>query len=371
MKTTTVLTVLSILLAAVGHAFAAVRYVNVNSSSATPPYTTWATAATAIQDAIDVAEAGDEIVVTNGVYETGGQTLVESLTSRVVVTKPLTVRSVNGPEVTVIRGYQVPGATNGDGAVRCVYLFADGATIAGFTLTNGAGREGGGLLCDSASCIASNCILVGNAAENGGGGAWRGTLNDCTLAGNSTLGFGFGGGAIASELSNCTISSNSAGGQGGGVYGGTLNRCTVSGNLASAGGGAASSTLKHCTLSFNLAAGFGGGTWASDLADCTIISNSASFGGGAGPRFQTEIGYTPVTLNNCSLIGNSALSGGGAWGNILNNCTLLWNSASVCGGGAFGGMYNCCGEDPPMLRNCACCQGSVGAFRVFEEEFFS
>ena len=92
MKTTLNLTIAGLLLA-VSNLSADTHYASLGSTSPTPPYTNWVTAATNIQDAVNAAAAGDEVVVTNGVY-----------LGSVVVTNPLALRSVNGPQFTVING---------------------------------------------------------------------------------------------------------------------------------------------------------------------------------------------------------------------------------------------------------------------------
>ena len=116
-----------------------IHYVNASSTTPVSPYLTWATAAVRIQDAIDVAAVGETVLVTNGFYNTGGVTNYPAgslLTNRVAVYKPIILSSVNGPSVTFIVGAKDPVATDGNAAIRCLYL-TNGAMLIGFTLTNG------------------------------------------------------------------------------------------------------------------------------------------------------------------------------------------------------------------------------------------
>ena len=201
MKTALRLTAITLLLA-ISNLTAATHYVSLWITAPTPPYATWATASTTIQQAVDVAAAGDQIVVTNGTYATGSRGVY-----RVTVDKPLTLQSVNGPQATVIDSGR---------AVGCVYL-TNGANLFGFTLARGIAENGGRVFCPSTSAVLSNCVLIDNLADGDdgmGGGACGGTLNNCTLIGNGSAfdGGGVSGGVFGgpSVLNNCTLTGNSA-----------------------------------------------------------------------------------------------------------------------------------------------------------------
>ncbi len=239
-----------------------VLYVAASSRNPQPPYSSWATAATNIQDAVNAASfLPTSVLVTNGLYPGG-----------VSVTNPLTLRSVNGPHFTIIHG----GGRN-----RCADL-TDGASLTGFTLTNGYvtvtngyAQYGGGVACASTNAFLTNCWIVGNS----GGGAYGGTLYNCTLSGNSAT---YGGGAFNSALYNCTLSDNSANEGGGGACSGTLYNCTLTGNSAMYGGGAFASTLYNCTLTGNSAVplqessySVGGGAARCMLYNCIVYYNTA------------------------------------------------------------------------------------------------
>jgi len=316
---------------------AATLHVWENSPNPSPPYTNWLMAARSIQEAINTAVAGDMVLVTNGVYATGGRAVSGALTNRVAIDKAITVESVNGPAVTVILGAAAPGGGNGDGAVRCGYVGTN-AVLSGFTLTNGHTRVvygenfGGGAWCED-SGVVTNCVLTSNSAASHGGGARGGILDHCTLSGNSAL---LGGGAYSNTLQHCNLNGNAAtDGNGGGALYSTLYHCVLNGNVCDEnGGGADSSTLHYCTLSSNSAM-WGGGASRSSLFNCLVASNSVGTGGGG-----TSGGW----LYNSTVIGNSCgRIGGGTWGGFLSNCIVylnIYSGFSTAEDNYAGGQFN-------------------------------
>jgi len=338
---------------------ATVFYVNTSNTVPVSPFSSWPTAATNIQDAIDASSDGDLILVTNGVYKFGGGVVYGSLTNRVVINKAVTVQSMNGPAKTFILGNPVLG----NNAVRCAYL-TNNATLTGFTLTNGATRKagntfqensGGGVWGESGSSLVSNCVIIANSAFDYGGGSFSGTLVKCYYTNNTTTGGTsqgggaidglltncilsanqsfFGGGACSNVLINCTLTGNSASMTGGGTYSCVLTNCVLSGNYATNGGGAIYGRLVGCTLTNNSAVN-GGGVCSNSLYDCLLITNMAITNGG---------GAYGGNLTSCILAGNWAIGyGGGSFNANLTNCTLILNFAHYGGGGAAKGTCSSC-----------------------------
>lgn len=300
--------------------------------------TNWSTAKATPQAALDLAVAGDLVLVSNGAYAAGGRVAFGVTTNRLAIPSGVSVRSVNGPAQTFLVG-NVASGSGGGAAVRCAYLGTN-AVLAGFTLTNGhtvsvssdlIERNGGAAWCEPGAVI-SNCVLTGNSARNGGAG-FRGSYVDCALIGNTAS---LDGGCVASgTLYSCTLAGNAAGRHGGASLNSTLSNCVISGNsAASDGGGVYTGRLVGCTLVSNTAAARGGGGMACAASNCTVQSNTGGSDGGG-------LAYSDVA--NCRIAGNRAVNGGGTFAGTLANCVLADNVASGAGGGA---------SYPNAMRHC-------------------
>jgi PKD repeat protein len=313
------------------------------------PFTSWADAATNIQAAIDMATPGALVLVSNGTYQ-AGRTTVRGMPNRVVVTRPITLRGVNGAEVTVIAGN---GRESAD-CMRGVYLCA-GAVLEGFTVTGGRTWEhgdelyqqsGGGVFCED-GVVVRNCVIRDNYAGLYGGGVYGGTLRDCLVENNTVHKPWFDGPDL---------------GTGGGVYDGQLFDCQLIGNKASEnGGGAAKSMIEGGVIRSNTASSYyqypymchysysdgrGGGLYDC-IADDVLIENnhSGNLGGGAFDSVVTDasiIGNRAIRSSSSCLGRGEEGEGGGVFGGWAERCTIKNNLAGSAGGGAAGATLNNC-----------------------------
>lgn len=330
-----------------------------------------------IQEAINAAIPGDEVLVEAGTYTGSGNKNLD------YHGKPITVRSASGDPAMCIIDCQ--------GSGRGLFFHSGetaAAVLQGFTVCNGyttssspSGPEGCGICCtNNSSPTLVNCIISGNTAVYSGGGIAclilsSPNITNCLVSGNS------GGGIVcksssAPVITGCTISGNTSGYGGGVLCGGSsahFSNCMIHGNTASVGGGvmcsgSPSATLRNCTITENAAdwtgSAEGGGVMCQDsspvLIGCTISKNTArsssSYATAAGGGVSFD--GSGALLVCCLISDNSATGvhiahGGGAacfYGSVqLVNCTFTANwslgSDSSSGGGVY--VYG-----NVMLKNC-------------------
>ncbi len=266
-----------------------------------------------IQEAIDAAEDGDEIIVDIGVYR-------ENIDFR---GKSITLRSTDPDDPEVVDSTIIDGGNSG-----AVVSFRSGeseeAVLSGFTITRG----GGLLISGGSSPVIKKNNIEDNSAEVGAGIAIfdsSPTILENTITGNS----GFWGGGLHIEESSPLIEGN-----------------IIQRNNAEYGSGIviysnASPTLLNNTISGNSSDQLGGGVAIAGrstptLEGNTITDNSAERGGGLYIE-DSE----PVVESNI-ITGNRAARGGGLFlVNSLSTALMVIgneiadNLASFAGAGLY------------------------------------
>lgn len=238
-----------------------------------------------IQGAVKVANDGDRILVSPGVY-------YESVS---IVEKTIEIVGVDGAESTTLNASLLGGSA--------MVIENSTVSIEGIAIKNGQAVNGGGMNSVESYVSLTECIVTNNSASSKGGGL-----------------FVDGGSLSMHEVS---IDTNDTDGAGGGIYirystSCVINNSTLNGNLASNGG-----AIYFKDLDGDI-----------EVGDSELINNMADNNGGA-----IYIKNSSLNVSGTSFESNSANRGGAIATYLSGNVVMQGgifqsNGASDVGGAA-------------------------------------
>lgn len=293
------------------------------------------TVTTSIQNAVDLAQPGDDIFIPEGIY-----------TESLIIDKPIRLIGA-AASTTIIR------AKNNQSVVE----IANTVIISGVTLVGGNNLFGGGVFVDENHTITLINTVIKNNKADLGGGLFLSINSSATLTNvafkNNEATF-LGGGIYLDEnnyvnLNAILIEQNSAI-WGGGMYinkegSGMLSSVILRDNVARSGANTNITNIFHPRLKRLLnkssVNGDGGGLYLDsdtsiDLVNVTIQNNKASLGRGGGIFVEDS----RLTLDSSTLQDNEAERGGGIYlkaedtGSTMTNNFIIFNKA-ITGGAIY------------------------------------
>lgn len=261
-----------------------------------------------IQQGIDAASNGDTVIVGEGVYREAVNFLG----------KAIVLESRNPEDRAVVAATVLDGSGLGRPVVTFNSRENNDSVIAGFTITGGDARDGGGISCFNASPTVRNNLVRGNKAEFGGGiflewGMSAQVIQNEVKENIAREGGGVYCGGESPVVQGNTICSNHATEDGGGICvgcrSGVITGNLIQGNSTERNGGGVA--IESCVPGFtnnvvvgNRAVLAGGGVFViyahAILINNTVVGNRAGVVGGVCPY---EYG-SAASLTNCILWDN-------------------------------------------------------------------
>lgn len=337
----------------------ATRFYVKTSSSGAADGSSWADAASNLQNIINSSVSGDEIWVASGTFYptrdvngtvTSGRTATFKLMSGVKLygsfagtESLLTERdaAVIAANPTVLSGDIGTLGVNTDNSYHVIIASMLSATseFNGFTVSDGnanAGgsisvngepiytNQGGGMANSQSSYTISNVIFTNNSSSSNGGAiinnqtnSYSLTFTNCKFINNSTA--TNGGGAIysantVSTITNCYFSGNSGAAIWSFPYGSfTISQSVFVNNTNTGGNGGAIGLRKA----------------HNNLYNCVFAGNSASYGGAL--YLVNENNESTSSIYHCTFYNNSSTTNGKAFygpGTEFRNC-LFWGNTGT------------------------------------------